>query len=213
MAEANSIAMMTPIRAETFEKLVFDAGILFKNWDYSSATDAASLAALVATEKAKTSGRTMMGATKGGINPQTSYNFWEPELDGKRMSFKGAKRMDSAEVKISGTLVEFTPDNVKAVLSLADKDTKNSTATKEVIVPRFDIKAGDYINNIIWVGNWGDKGLVLVDLQNCICTAGLNTQTTDKDIGTLPFEFTAHAGSVSSTELPIKYIFYSASAT
>lgn len=199
--------MVTPVRGETFEKLVFNAGILLKDLDYSSATDAASLMELIKT--AKETGKGLLGATKGGVNPQTNYTFWEPEVDGKRMSFKGAKQLDNAECKISGTLVEFTPDNVKDVLALADK---TGTGVKITVQPRFDIQEGDYIDHLIWVGNLGSDGLYLIDLKNALCTTGLSTQTTDKDIGTLPFEFVGHADSVSSTELPIKYLFFGKAA-
>lgn len=197
--------MMTPIRAETFENLVFDAGILFKDLDYSSATDAETLAGLIKT--AKDSGTGLLGATKGGINPQVTFEFWEPELDGKRMPFKGEKRLSSADCVVSGTLVEMTPDNVKDVLGLADKSGSGKMIT---VQPRFSIQKGDYINHLIWVGNLGSDGLYLVDLKNALCTTGLSTQTTDKDVGTLPFEFHGHADNVSDTELPIKYLFFKA---
>ena len=42
--------MLSPITAETFKNLQFDAGILLYNFDYLSATDAASLAQLVKSE-------------------------------------------------------------------------------------------------------------------------------------------------------------------
>lgn len=199
--------MVTPIRAETFENLVFDAGMLFKNLDYSTATDAASLMALIKTEKAKTSGSALLGATKGGINPQTNFEFWSPELDGKRMPFKGEKRLSSADCVVSGTLVEMTPDNVKDVLGLADK---TGSGAKITVQPRFSIKEGDYIEHLVWVGNLGSDGLYLIDLKNALCTTGLSTQTTDKDVGTLPFEFHGHADDVSSTDLPISYLFFKA---
>lgn len=199
--------MVTPIRAETFENLVFDAGMLFKNLDYSTATDAASLMALIKTEKEKASGSALLGATKGGINPQTNFEFWSPELDGKRMPFKGEKRLSSADCVVSGTLVEMTPDNVKDVLGLADK---TGSGAKITVQPRFSIKEGDYIEHLVWVGNLGSDGLYLIDLKNALCTTGLSTQTTDKDVGTLPFEFHGHADDVSSTDLPISYLFFKA---
>lgn len=201
--------MVTPVRAETFENLVFDAGMLFKNLDYSSATDASTLMTLIKTEKEKTSGSALLGATKGGINPQTNFEFWSPELDGKRMPFKGEKRLSSADCVVSGTLVEMTPDNVKDVLGLADK---TGSGTKITVQPRFSIKEGDYIEHLVWVGNLGSDGLYLIDLKNALCTTGLSTQTTDKDVGTLPFEFHGHADDVSSTDLPITYLFFKAGA-
>lgn len=201
--------MVTPVRAETFENLVFDAGMLFKNLDYSSATDASTLMTLIKTEKEKVSGSALLGATKGGINPQTNFEFWSPELDGKRMPFKGEKRLSSADCVVSGTLVEMTPDNVKDVLGLADK---TGSGTKITVQPRFSIKEGDYIEHLVWVGNLGSDGLYLIDLKNALCTTGLSTQTTDKDVGTLPFEFHGHADDVSSTDLPITYLFFKAGA-
>lgn len=203
-----SVSMVTPIRAETFERLQFDAGILFRNLDYSTAKDAESLAALVANA-VSTNADTLMGATRGGVNPQTNFTFWEAEADGKRMSFVGSKRLDNAEAKISGTLIEFTPQNVKDAVGLADVSTADKVTT---VQPRFDIKPGDYIEHIIWIANIGSDGLYLVDLKNALSVSGLSTQSTDKNTGTLPFEFTGHADNVISTELPIKYLFFASSA-
>ena len=190
---------MTPVRADTFKNLVFDAGILLKDFDYASATDAESLAALVKT--AKTSGEKLLGATKGGVNIQTNFEFWSPEFDGKRMAYKGEKRLSNAECIISGTLVELLPDNVRDVVALADK---SGTGAKIEVKPRFEIKEGDYLDSVVWIGNHGSGGLYLVELKNALCTSGMSTQTTDKDVGTLPFEFHGHASDVADTELPIK---------
>ena len=201
------IGMITPIRAESFEQMIFDAGMMLKNFNYASATDAETLAELIATEKE--SGTSLMGATKGGVNIQIVPSFWNVEADGMRMPFVGSKRPDTAEVKITGTFVEYTPDNVKDVLAVADKTGEGAKIT---IQPRFSIKEGDYIKSLVWVGNHGSDGIVLVELKNALCTTGLNTQTTDKDVGTLPFEFVGHADDVSSTELPIKILFFGVAA-
>lgn len=199
--------MVTPIRADTFKQLGFNAGILLKNFDYSSATDSASLAALIATEIS--SGTSLYGGTKGGVNIATNTTFWKPEIDGMRMDFKGEQQMDNAECKMSGTLVELTASNFKDVLALADNTTSGNITT---IQPRFSITDDDYIDHIIWVGDHGSDGLYLVDLKNALNTSGLNMQTTDKDIATLPFEFTGHADSVSSTTLPITIKLFSKAA-
>lgn len=199
--------MVTPIRADTFKQLGFNAGILLKNLDYSSATDSASLATLIAS--AISDGTSLLGGTKGGVNIATNTTFWKPEIDGMRMDFKGEQQMDNAECKMSGTLVELTASNFKDVLALADNTTSGNITT---IQPRFSITDDDYIDHIIWVGDHGSDGLYLVDLKNALNTSGLNMQTTDKDIATLPFEFTGHADSVSSTTLPITIKLFSKAA-
>lgn len=199
--------MVTPIRADTFKQLGFNAGILLKNFDYSSAIDSASLATLIASTI--TAGTSLLGGTKGGVNIATNTTFWKPEIDGMRMDFKGEQQMDNAECKMSGTLVELTASNFKDVLALADNTTSGNITT---IQPRFSITDDDYIDHIIWVGDHGSDGLYLVDLKNALNTSGLNMQTTDKDIATLPFEFTGHADSVSSTTLPITIKLFSKAA-
>ena len=60
MAQKNT----TGLRPETFKRLQLNAGILLKDFAYSSATDAAALATLIKT--AKESGTALLGATRGG---------------------------------------------------------------------------------------------------------------------------------------------------
>ena len=54
----------TGLRPETFKRLQLNAGILLKDFAYSSATDAAALATLIKT--AKETGTALLGATRGG---------------------------------------------------------------------------------------------------------------------------------------------------
>lgn len=205
-----SINMITPVTAETINNLAPNAGMLLKNFDYSSATDAQSLAALLTSEETQKNSR--MGATKGGINVQENRSFWTPTYDGRRMPFVGEKQFDTADPKITGTFVEYTPENVRAVSGMADVTAADGNLVTTV-QPRATIKAGDYFNNIVWITNHGMDGLYLVEVKNALCTVGMNSQSTDKDIGTLPFEFSAHADSVVFTdELPIKYLFFGAAS-
>ena len=67
--------MISPITAETFKALVFDAGMLLTNFDFSPATDAGSLAALI--QSAEVQAESWRGATKGGINVQENSELDE----------------------------------------------------------------------------------------------------------------------------------------
>lgn len=201
-----SINMVTPVTAETINNLAPNAGMLLRNFDYSSATDAQTLAQLMTSKE--TQKASWLGATKGGINVQENRAYWSPTYDGRRMPFVGEKQFDTADPKVTGTLVEYTPENVKAVSGAADITTADGNPITTV-QPRASIKKGDYFRNIVWVTNHGMEGLYLVELKNALCTSGMNSQSTDKDIGTLPFEFSGHADSVEATdELPIKYLFF-----
>lgn len=201
--------MISAVTAETINNLSPDAGILLKNFDYSTATDASTLMDLVVAEDAQKNN--WLGATKGGVNVQENRAFWSPEFDGKRMPFKGDKFFESAEPKITGTMVEIRPENVKIASGAALITTEGNVTT---IKPQASIQAGDYLDNVVWITNHGENGLYLVELKNALCVSGINSQSTDKDILTIPFEFTGHADSVVySDDLPIVYKFYASSVT
>lgn len=200
--------MLSPVTADTFKSLVFDAGMLLVNFDFSSATDAKSLADLVTSSEAQA--ESWLGATKGGVNVQENREWWSPEMDGLRMPYKGMQRPSAAVPKMTGTLVEFRPRNIKIASGAAEITGEDSGVV--TVQPKTSIRAGDYLNNVVFVGDNGDDGLYLVELKNAICTSGINTQTADKDIGTIPFEFSGHSDSpVFTDDLPIKYMFFKAS--
>lgn len=201
--------MISAVTAETINNLSPDAGILLKNFDYSAATDSETLAELINAEEARQNN--WLGATKGGVNIQENRSFWSPEFDGKRMPFKGDKYFESAEPKITGTMVEIKPENVKLASGAADLTSNGNIVT---VQPHASIQPGDYLDNLVWVANRGAGGLYLVELKNALCVSGINSQSTDKDILTIPFEFTGHADSVVySDDLPIVYKFFASSVT
>lgn len=198
--------MISAITAETFKTLVFDAGMLLYNFNYSSATDAKTLAALIKNES--TQKNSWLGATKGGVNVQENRQYWKASMDNLRMPFKGDKRFASAEPKMTGTLVEMHPQNVKIVSGSATVTGENTNIV--TVQPTAEIDEGAYLDNVVFVAANGPEGFFLVDMENVLCTSGINFQTADKNIGTLPFEFAAHQDSpVYSNELPVKYLFFS----
>ena len=202
--------MLSPITAETFKTLVFDAGMLLVNFDFKTANDAQSLIALVTSSE--TQKKSWLGATKGGVNVQENREWWSPEMDGLRMPYKGMQRPSTAAPKMTGTLVEFRPMNVKLASGAAEITGEDTNVI--TVQPKASIKANDYLDNVDFIGDNGEDGLYLVELKNAICTSGINTQTADKDIGTIPFEFSGNSDSpVFTDDLPVKYMFFKASAS
>lgn len=202
-----ALPMITPVTAKTINHLNPDAGILLNSFDFSSATDAYTLMALV---KSAIGTDKCFGATKGGINVPEGRETWSPSYDSKRMRYKGESFFAGAAPKMSGSLVEFTPANVKAVSGAADVDRANELKIK--VQPRASINLDDYFTNVVFVANNGPNGLYLVELKNALCTVGMNSQSVDKDVATMPFEFTAHSDSPEFTdELPISYYFFGVS--
>lgn len=201
--------MTTGLRASTFENLQLNAGMFLANFDYSTATDAATLGVLLKTEREKTSGSALIGATRGGGTFVCTPNTRSIEADGKREEWKGSSVNDGWTIKLTTTLLEINADNLKRSFGTADV---TDTEKKHTIKIRTDIKESDYINSLVWVGDTS-KGYVLIAIKNALNTAGATLTWTDKGEGTIPVEFTAHQdGLETDGYAPCEVIFFDPAA-
>lgn len=201
--------MTTGLRASTFENLQLNAGMFLANFDYSTATDAATLGALLKTERAKTSGSALIGATRGGGTFVCTPNTRSIEADGKREEWKGSSVNDGWTIKLTTTLLEINATNLKRSFGTADV---TDVEKKHTIKIRTDIKDADYIDSLVWVGDTS-KGYVLIAIKNALNTAGATLTWTDKGEGTIPVEFTAHQdGLETDGYAPCEVIFFDPAA-
>lgn len=183
--------LTSPIRSETFENLQLNAGIFIKNFDYSEIDDATELKTAVAT--AITAGTNILGATRGGGTFTATREIRTPEVDGMRYGFIGSDFVDSADAYLSTTLVEVTPDSIKACLGNA---TTSTSGKKTTIKMHTAIEDTDYLTNLCWIGDIADGRLVLICLKNALNTADFTLTFTDKGEGTLAAEFHARQANV-----------------
>lgn len=201
--------MTTGLRASTFENLQLNAGMFLANFDYSTATDAATLGALLKTEREKTSGSALIGATRGGGTFVCTPNTRSIEADGKREEWKGSSVNDGWTIKLTTTLLEINATNLKRSFGTADV---TDTEKKHTIKIRTDINDADYIESLVWVGDTS-KGYVLIAIKNALNTAGATLTWTDKGEGTIPVEFTAHQdGLETDGYAPCEVIFFDPAA-
>lgn len=201
--------MTTGLRASTFENLQLNAGMFLANFDYSTATDAATLGALLKTEREKESGSALIGATRGGGTFVCTPNTRSIEADGKREEWKGSSVNDGWTIKLTTTLLEINSANLKRSFGTADV---TDTEKKHTIKIRTDIKDADYIESLVWVGDTS-KGYVLIAIKNALNTAGATLTWTDKGEGTIPVEFTAHQdGLETDGYAPCEVIFFDPAA-
>ena len=201
--------MTTGLRASTFENLQLNAGMFLANFDYSTATDAATLGALLKTEREKKSGSALIGATRGGGTFVCTPNTRSIEADGKREEWKGSSVNDGWTIKLTTTLLEINSANLKRSFGTADV---TDAEKKHTIKIRTDIKDADYIESLVWVGDTS-KGYVLIAIKNALNTAGATLTWTDKGEGTIPVEFTAHQdGLETDGYAPCEVIFFDPAA-
>jgi len=198
------MAMVTPVRPETYENLQINAGCFVKNFQYESIADADALRTALAS--AITSGEGILGATRGGGTFVVTKEIRKPDVDGVRYDFKGGKFVDSADARLNTTIIEVTPENIKDALGSA---TITTTGDKKVIKMNTVIAPTDYLTNIVWVGDLADGRLVAIVLYNALNTADFSLTFADKNEGTLPVEFHAHQANVNDFDTaPFEIIYF-----
>lgn len=185
------------ISEDAFKNIQMDAGVILKKFDPSSAT-------LVTSD--------IIGATSGGISVTATPSFTDfgEDIDNVPANMKELKRLESWEIKASGTFVTVTPESAKSMLGLADIDTTDTTK----VTARNEVSQDDF--NDIWiVGDYGetDGGFVACHLKNALSTAGFSLQTSDNAKGTFSFEYTAHYSIDAQDEVPFEVYVKSAEAT
>lgn len=198
---------VTGLQSGSFQNLVLNEGAFLVGFDYSTYTTAATLeTALVA---ALTDSTKLLGATIGGGSFVCKPEIRAIEIDGLRGNVKGATRVDSWDVRLTGTLKEITSSNMTKLAMCGEADSSVSNMTKITIHP--DIASTDYIANLCWVGSTS-AGYVIIALTNVLNTAGITMTFKDKDEASVPFEFVSHATNpTGGTKLPVEIIFLSAS--
>lgn len=182
----------TQIPANTFKELQLNAGVLLKEFTPSTAQVGADA---------------IIGATTGGISftAVPTYSDMGEDIDNCPKNMKELKKLDSWEIKLSGTFVSVSAANVKSMIGAADIDTSDSTK----IVPRNDITAADF-TDLWWVGDYSDKngatngGYMAVHMMNTLSTGGLSIQSTDKAKGQFAFEYTAHYSIDAQDTVPFE---------
>lgn len=172
--------LYTQIPSTTFKQLQLNAGIITSSFTPGTATlDQSSI----------------LGATTGGISftATPTYTDFGEDIDNCPKNMKELKKLESWEVKLSGTFVTVSSDLAKTLVGAADKAAGDATKA----VPRNDLTADDF-KDVWFVGDYSDvntgesAGFLAVHVMNALSTGGFQLTTADKAKGQFAFEFTGH---------------------
>ena len=195
--------MTTGLNAATFENLQLGAGLFLKNFNDAAAQSAAELRLLLAA--AIEDGGGVIVATRGGGSFQCTPALRSIEADGLRAPTVGATVNDGWTVKLTGTMLEITPQHFADTLACAEVDTREHRTTLRL---RNGIAPEDHIPSLCWVGDTS-RGFVLISLDNALGMKGAACTFADKGEGTLPFEFQAHQDSAADQAFaPCRIVFF-----
>jgi hypothetical protein len=156
--------------SDTPDKLLLDAGVLFKNYDPDTDN----------YDTAKAAGK-CLGATQGGSEFSAKPTFRRMEIDGVHTRTKGDTLIDGWEVYLKTKLIEITEDTLKMALGVGDSAASNVTGYNE-ITGRDTIKDEDFIENITFLGNiLGTNQPIILQVINAFHEGGLTITAADKN--------------------------------
>ena len=183
------MAKCTKLRETAFQEIQLNAGIVMSEFDPELGT--VDLTKIIA-------------ATTGGLQftATPTYTDFGEDIDNCPKNMMELKKLDSWEIKMSGTYVTVTADSVKSLIGAADvSDTK--------ITPRNDLTTEDFAD--VWmVCDYSDKngetngGFIAIHMMNALSTAGFSLQTSDKAKGQFSFEYTAHYSMSDQDAVPFE---------
>lgn len=177
----------------TFKNMQLNAGILLRDFDPTTAA--------LAREG-------ILGATSGGVKftATPSYTDFGEDIDNCPANMKELKRVESVEVKVSGTMVTVTGQVAADLVGPADLEASTGKVT-----PRTDIKDADF-KDLWWVGDYsevnedgakaGKAGFIAIHMLNTLSTGGFAITTDNKAKGKFDFEFTAHYSMDDPQKVP-----------
>lgn len=179
----------TKLSETAFKELQLNAGILLNQFDPVSGS--------VDLEE-------IVGATSGGVNftAVPTFSDFGEDVDNCPVNTKELKKLDSMEVRMSGSFISVTAASVKQMLAAAD-------ISGDKITPRRDLKADDF-RDLWWVGDYSDKngesagGFIAVHMMNTLSTGGLSIQSSKSDKGRFAFEFMAHYSMADPDTVPFE---------
>lgn len=182
----------TQIPTNTFKELQLNAGILTSNFAPTTGT---------------VESNAILGATSGGISftATPTYTDQGDGIDNCPKNMMELKKLESWEVKMSGTFLTVNTAQAKSLMAAADIGSPDTTK----VTPRNDVALTDF-DDIWWIGDYSDKngatngGYIAIHMMNALSTGGFQLQSSDKAKGQFAFEYTAHYSMDAPDTVPFE---------
>ena len=183
----------TGVTAETPKNILFGAGTIHKNVQYTEGSGWNFEDSIV-------------GATQGGSKLTIVPEFVDVEADGAMVLVKGLKVKTGETASMEINFLEINQDIMKHALIGEEGTSEDKNFT--VLQTKADLVDGDYYDNIAFVGQTLDKRQIIVIMENVLCTSGFESEGKNKEAGVGTYTFTCHADITSDLQtLPVK-IYY-----
>ena len=182
----------TGLTTKTKKRLLLGAGAFFKNFLVGTDTYASAVA-----------GGKLLGATQGGGEFSAVATFRQIPVDGAIGDIKDLEDIERWDVTLSATMLEVSKATVQLALGSATITTMTGTAPYNKIVGNNGLSSGNF-NNITWCGCLlGEEKPMLIQVDNALCTNGLNLTVQDGEEGKISLEFHGFYDAVDTGAEPV----------
>ena len=180
------------IPENTFKNIVLNAGVLLSSFTPATPT---------------IEDTNILGATTGGINFTATPSFTDfgEDIDNCPKNMKELKKLDSWEVKLTGTFITSNTSLIALLMGAGDVGTSDTTK----VTPRVDVASADF-KDLWFVCDYSDKngenngGFCAIKIINALSTGGFSMQSADKGKAQFSFEFTGHVSMSAQTVVPFE---------
>lgn len=180
------------VASDAFETLQLDAGVLLSSYDLAAPYTAPADANIIAT-------------TTGGISVTCvpTYSDFGADVDNVPNNMMEFKHLDGWDCGMSFSSIKFNAANIAWSLGAADTSNVSTPAGTKKIVPRRNLAQTDF-QDLWWVGDKADGGVVAIKLMNALSTGGLNIRTTKNGKGTNAITLTGHVSIDAQDTMPME---------
>ncbi len=119
------------------------------------------------------------GATSGGSKLIITPEIKTVEIDGALVKVKGLDFKTGEVAKLETNLVEITPELLKT--TVIGELVESNIEGYDLIESKADIEAGDYYENVAFVGKKTDGTPIIIILDNALCTSGFEGESKNKE--------------------------------
>jgi hypothetical protein len=189
------------VTADTPKNIMLGAGTIHKGLKYIPATTGENP---VAAHWNFT--ESLIGATSGGNKLSIVPEIKTVEVDGALVKVKGLDLKQGETAKLETNLIEITPEILKTTVigQLAESDIEGYS----LIESKPDIEAGDYYENLAFVGKKTDGTPIIIILDNALCTSGFEGEGKNKDATIVKCTFECYQEATGDLSILPYHIYY-----
>lgn len=192
------IAGKNGVTGNTTKNILFGAGTIHKGLKYTEGTG-------------WNFAETCVGATSGGSKLSIVPEVYDVPVDGADVLVKNLRVKTGEKATMEVNLIELSSDIIAAAAmgAIGASDMENY----DLIESKPDIEAGDYWDNIAFVGKMLNNQPVIAILENALCTTGFEQEGKNKEGAVGKYTFECHADPDSDMDkLPWKIYYPKATA-